>query len=72
MSKVLIVEDDPSILRSLADNLKFEKHVVLTAMDGETAYELQHSQHPDLIVLDLMLPRMSGLELCRKIGRAHV
>jgi two-component system alkaline phosphatase synthesis response regulator PhoP len=67
MTKVLIVEDDPAILRTLADNLKFEKHDVLTAMDGETAYKLQHSQHPDLIVLDLMLPRMSGLELCRKL-----
>ena len=67
MKKVLIVEDDPSILRSLTDNLKFEKHDVLTAMDGETAYMLQHSQHPDLIVLDLMLPRMGGLELCRRL-----
>ena len=67
MTKILVVEDDPAILRTLADNLKFEKHDVLTAMDGETAYKLQHSQHPDLIVLDLMLPRMSGLELCRKL-----
>jgi len=66
MTRVLIVEDDPAILRTLADNLKFEKHEVLTAMDGEAAYKLQHSHHPDLIVLDLMLPRMSGLELCRK------
>jgi DNA-binding response OmpR family regulator len=67
MNRVLIVEDDPAILRTLVDNLKFEKHDVLTATDGETAYKLQHSHHPDLIVLDLMLPRMSGLELCRKL-----
>ncbi len=67
MTKVLIVEDDPAILRTLVDNLKFEKHDVLTAMDGESAYQIQHSQHPDLIILDLMLPRMSGLELCRKL-----
>lgn len=67
MTRVLIVEDDPAILRTLADNLKFEKYDVLTAMDGESAYRIQHSQHPDLIVLDLMLPRMSGLELCRKL-----
>jgi DNA-binding response OmpR family regulator len=67
MTKVLVVEDDPAILRTLADNLKFEKHEVLTAMDGETAYKLQRSQQPDLIVLDLMLPKMSGLELCRKL-----
>lgn len=67
MTRVLIVEDDPAILRTLADNLRFEKYDVLTAMDGEAAYRLQRSQHPDLIILDLMIPRMSGLELCRKL-----
>jgi DNA-binding response OmpR family regulator len=67
MTKVLIVEDDPAILRGLADNLRFEKYDVLTATDGEAGYKLQHAQNPDLIVLDLMLPRMTGLELCRKL-----
>ena len=67
MTKVLIVEDDPAILRGLADNLRFEKYDVLTATDGEAGYNLQHAQNPDLIVLDLMLPRMTGLELCRKL-----
>ena len=67
MTKVLIVEDDPAILRGLADNLRFEKYDVLTATDGETGYTLQRTENPDLIVLDLMLPRMSGLELCRKL-----
>ena len=67
MTKVLIVEDDPAILRGLADNLRFEKYEVLTATDGEAGYNLQHAQNPDLIVLDLMLPRMTGLELCRKL-----
>lgn len=67
MTKVLIVEDDPAILRGLADNLRFEKYDVLTATDGETGYTLQRKENPDLIVLDLMLPRMSGLELCRKL-----
>ena len=67
MTKVLIVEDDPAILRGLADNLIFEKYDVLTATDGEAGYRLQRSENPDLIVLDLMLPRMSGLELCRRL-----
>jgi len=67
MTRVLVVEDDPGILRTVADNLKFEKYDILTAMDGETAYKLQQIQHPDLIILDLMLPRMGGLELCRKL-----
>ena len=55
MTKVLIVEDDPGILRTVADNLKFETYDIVTAMDGETAYKLHQSQRPDLIVLDLML-----------------
>ena len=67
MTKVLVVEDDPGILRTVADNLRFEQYEVVTATDGETAYVLQRNEQPDLIVLDLMLPRMSGLELCRKL-----
>src|SRR5690606_28086494 len=63
VTKILVVEDDPGILRTVADNLRFEKYDVVTAMDGETARELQRSQQPDLIVLDLMLPRLGGLEL---------
>lgn len=67
MSKVLVVEDDAAILRGLADNLAHEGYEVVTAANGETAYGLQKSEKPDLIILDLMLPRMSGLELCRKL-----
>jgi DNA-binding response OmpR family regulator len=67
MSKVLVIEDDAAILRGLADNLVHEGYEVVTATTGETGYSLQKSQNPDLIILDLMLPRMSGLELCRKL-----
>ena len=67
MTRILVVEDDPGILRTVADNLKYEKYDVVTAMDGEVAYALRQSHPPDLMVLDLMLPRMSGLELCRKL-----
>jgi DNA-binding response OmpR family regulator len=72
MTKVLVVEDDPGILRTVADNLRFEQYEVVTAADGETAYQLCQQQQPDLIVLDLMLPRMSGLELCRKLRTEDV
>ncbi|HEY2382766.1 MAG TPA: response regulator transcription factor [Terriglobia bacterium] len=67
MNKVLVVEDDAAILRGLADNLAHEGYEVVTAVNGETGYNLQKSERPDLIILDLMLPRMSGLELCRKL-----
>jgi DNA-binding response OmpR family regulator len=67
MARILIIEDDPAILRGLADNLACESHEVLTAADGETGYSRARTDKPDLIVLDLMLPRMSGYELCRKL-----
>ena len=72
MTKVLVVEDDPGILRTVADNLRFEQYEVFTATDGETAYALHQKEQPDLIVLDLMLPRMSGLELCRRLRTEEV
>jgi DNA-binding response OmpR family regulator len=67
MITVLAIEDDPAILRGLSDNLRFEGYEVVTATDGETGYQLQRQRKPDLILLDLMLPQMSGLELCRKL-----
>ena len=67
MSKVLVVEDDAAILRGLADNLAHEGYEVITAANGEAAYNLQKNEKPDLLILDLMLPRMSGMELCRKL-----
>jgi DNA-binding response OmpR family regulator len=67
MTKVLVVEDDPGILRTVVDNLRFEQYDVVTATNGEAAYAVLQAEHPDLIVLDLMLPRLNGFELCRKI-----
>src|SRR5436305_7911178 len=66
MTRVLVIEDEPAILRGLADNLKFESYDVLTATDGETGYDLLRTGRPDLVILDLMLPRMSGYDVCRK------
>ncbi len=67
MSRILVVEDDPAILRGLSDNLTVESYEVLTAADGEAAYRMIGEARPDLIVLDLMLPKLSGYELCRKL-----
>ncbi len=67
MKRILIIEDDLAILRGLKDNLEYESYVVLTANDGEQGYCLVKEKKPDLIILDLMLPKMSGYELCRKV-----
>ena len=66
MSRILVVEDDAAILRGLADNLVAESHEVLTARDGEEGYRLLRAENPDLVILDVMLPKLGGYELCRR------
>lgn len=66
MSCVLIVEDDAAILRGLRDNLEAESYEVLTAADGLAGYRLIVEEKPDLVILDLMLPKLGGYEVCRK------
>lgn len=72
MSRVLIVEDDPAILRGLADNLRFEGYAVTSAADGQTGYKSLCDDKPDLVILDLTLPGMSGYELCRRARAAGI
>lgn len=67
MKRILIIEDDQAILRGLKDNLEFESYEILTAVDGKEGYELARNEDPDLIVLDLMLPRMNGYEICQQL-----
>lgn len=67
MKRILIIEDDVAILRGLKDNLEFEGYGVLSATDGEQGYALVKEKKPDLVILDLMLPRLSGYEVCRKV-----
>jgi DNA-binding response OmpR family regulator len=67
MSLVLVVEDDPAILEGLQASLRVERHDVLTASDGQTGYRLAREKKPDLVILDLMLPKMGGFEICRKL-----
>lgn len=66
MSRILVVEDDPAILRGLRHALEYEKHEVLAARSGEEGLQLLRDRHPDLVVLDVMLPTLSGFELCRR------
>ena len=67
MSRILVIEDDPAILRGLNETLKRESYEVLAAADGETGYRLVREKSPDLVILDLMLPKLSGYEICRKM-----
>jgi len=67
---VLIVEDDPALLRGLKDNFAVRGYQVRTANDGQRALVALLNDPPDLLLLDLMLPRVNGYELCRA-ARAH-
>ncbi len=67
MSRILVIEDEVAILRGLADSLERDGYEVLTAGDGETGYQLVKERKPDLLILDLMLPRLSGYEVCRRM-----
>ena len=69
MTRILIVEDDLAILRGLEQNLRFEGYDVITATDGEAGLELAQRGAPNLIILDIMLPKRNGYELCRILRR---
>jgi len=66
VNRILIVEDDEALLRGLALNLELEGYGVLTAEDGAAGYALLKQEKPDLVILDILLPRLSGFEFCRR------
>ena len=67
MAKILIVEDDASILLPLEDNLKLEGYEVASATDGSKGLSMARNGHYDLIILDIMLPKLNGLEVCKQL-----
>ena len=69
MPKVLVVEDDESMAVALRDGFKYEGYEVTTAKDGSSGLRMATEGHHDLIVLDVMLPKMSGLDVCKRIRR---
>jgi DNA-binding response OmpR family regulator len=67
MSTILLVEDETIIAETLRYNLEQEGYAVLTASDGVQALDLARTAHPDLVVLDVMLPRLNGFSVCRTL-----
>ena len=67
---ILIVEDDPVLLRGLKDNFEAQGYVVRTARDGQKGLDAVLTEPPDLLLLDLMLPKVNGYEICR-VARSH-
>lgn len=68
---ILIVEDEKDIVKMLEYNLKKDGFKTLIAYNGEKAVELAQKEHPDLVILDLMLPGMDGLEVCRMLKKEN-
>ncbi len=68
--KILVVDDEPALLEMLALNLRSSGYEVVTAIDGAAALEVARAQSPDLVILDLMLPELDGLTVCRSLRQA--
>ena len=68
-SRILLVDDEPSIVKMVAKRLEVEGFHVLVAMDGQAGLTAAQTEHPDLMILDLMLPKMNGYEVCSTLKR---
>jgi DNA-binding response OmpR family regulator len=67
--KILVVDDESVLVETIAYNLEQAGYQVITAADGKSALQAAHRELPDLIILDIMLPEMDGLEVCRQLRR---
>jgi len=67
MARILVVEDEPEMASGLKDNFEFDGHEVHIAEDGERAITMALTLRPDLIILDIMLPKKSGFDVCREL-----
>lgn len=66
-TRILIVEDEPAMVAGLRDNFEYEGYEVISASDGAAGLDRALADHPDLVVLDVMMPRMSGLDVCKQL-----
>ncbi len=70
--KILVVDDEEALVRLITYNLNKEGFSTVAAYDGNEAWRLAVQEHPDLIILDLMLPGKDGLEICRDLHRENI
>jgi DNA-binding response OmpR family regulator len=69
MKKILIVEDEKDMVTGLKFNLEARDYTVIVAYDGETGYQKALSEKPDLVILDIMLPKLNGYEVCKSLKK---
>lgn len=69
MSRILLVDDEPDLVRLVSIRLEAEGYEVVVAMDGHEALAKARAEHPDLIILDLMLPKLNGYQVCALLKR---
>lgn len=72
MNRILVVEDEPSMVMGLRDNLEFEGYQVETVTDGKKGLEMIIQGKFDLVLLDVMLPNMSGFDICKKVRNQNI
>ncbi len=70
MSRILLVEDDEAMAVALQDGFRYEGHEVVRAADGEEGLTMAQQQQPEILILDVMLPKMTGLEVCKRLRAA--
>src|SRR6476619_7450790 len=66
-TRILIVEDEPAMVQGLRDNFEYEGYEVISAEDGVDGLNRAIADQPDLVVLDVMMPKMSGLDVCKQL-----
>ncbi len=69
MKKILIIEDEKDMVTGLTFNLEARDYAVIAASDGEEGYQKAIEEHPDLVILDLMLPKLNGYEVCKRLKK---
>ncbi len=70
MATILVVDDSPTEMKLMLEALRSQSHRLITATDGEEALEQAQQEHPDLILLDVILPKKNGFQVCRQLKTA--